>query len=495
MKKFLNFRLLTALAISIICGTVACHFRPTVGNYGFLILIGLCLSGFLLSEILFKATPRLKRAVVAAACLFFALCGYGRLLIAAETFKAENAPSGEYTVTGTVREVSKTSSGLKVIMKDCLYDGERGGDLVVYGLESVAADDIITVKGKVYPLPAEQGGKYSYYLLQNISAAGYDVSLVSVDGNAGGVFHAVRSGIKSVLLKEGGTSPDVALAVVIGDASRLDEEEKNNFRLTGIAHIFAVSGMHVGLLFLSLSFVFRFIKIKRGIKSAIIFLALAFYSGVCGFSASSLRAALMCGAYLFARSIGEKPDGVNALSLAAAIVALISPTDVLGVGYILSFTVSLSILAVSPPIRRKTAFLGEKFSLAFAVLIAAELAAFPISVIYFGYFPTVALIANLLFIPIITATYYLLWAGIIIDLILPFLSVGLILPYLVFDGIYALTSILSASPTLTVFPKFCLAAYYIAIFIASDLVNAGKAVKRVCVGAVAAVIFICVILN
>ena len=103
--KRINFRLLFALAVSIICGTVACYYRPTIGNYGILILVGVSLSAFLLCETFYKTEPRAKRAVIVASCLFVSLCAYGRFLLLAENFRANSAVEGEYTITGTVREV------------------------------------------------------------------------------------------------------------------------------------------------------------------------------------------------------------------------------------------------------------------------------------------------------------------------------------------------------------------------------------------------------
>ena len=147
-------------------------------------------------------------------------------------------------------------------------------------------------------------------------------------------------------------------------------------------------------------------------------------------------------------------------------------------------------------IERCLSFLGKKFSSALSVLIAAEISSLPICIAYFGYFPIIAVLTNLLLIPIITFCYYLIWIGVLINLILPFLNFGLYLPKIMITGLYRVTDLLGETKAIiSRFSVVYLVAYYPLLFISSDIVNCQMAVKTVSFITVISIIAISAILS
>ena len=497
MKKILNFRLLVAVAISIILGIVACNFRPFLKGLGVAILFILALISLGVSFFVFRGVKIKLRVFIVALCFISSIVGYYRFYGYISRFNDSAVQSGDYTVSGTVKDISFTEKGKRVILKNCRYDGTAGANLLFYGAENTEIDlgDDITVKLTVTPSQKEIYGKYSYYALENIGLIGTNPDSISVDGNSGGIFNRVRRKIKSVIVGSDDEISGVALALILGDTSRLTYNEKENFRLGGIAHVFAVSGLHIGLLFLALVAMLKPARLSIWIKNFIIFIAVLFYSGACGFSPSSLRASLTAGAYLTARCFGEKPDGINGLSLASIIISLVNPKDVLGAGFVLSFTVCFFVLTLCPPISRKTKVLGEKFSLAFSVVLTAELSAFPVLITNFGKFPVVSLISNLALIPVVTMTFYVLWIAVILSLVLPILSFSLFLPLVLLKGVYGITTALSAFGSVTVFPKILTVPYYTSLVLSSDLINVEAKKKKIFLSSVAIIIIYCAIFS
>ena len=490
-ERRFNLRPLLLFAISIICGEAVSYYSPSLGGYGVLILAGVFSGPFVLSEIFLKSRTRFSRAVVAGICLLLSVLGYGRFYYSVLKTEADKVPSGNYTVSGVVSDISVNDDGKTVFLSECRYDGVKGGNILLYGLDGVNVGDRLSVKCRAYPTALSKDGKFTYSAIIGASMQGANVYSVTVTGFRGGIFYTVRQAIKRGLtLNDGGVASKIAIAIMIGDTSALSAEELTTFRLGGIAHIFAVSGMHVGLLFAALLFVLEPLKLKRRYKSVGIFIVLLLYSGVCGFSSSSMRAVFMCGCMLLSETLGEKHDRINALSVAAIIISLTDPTSVVRAGFILSFAVCFSLITVSPPISRKTAFLGSKFSRALSALVAAELAIFPLSIIYFGYMPAVGLLLNLIVLPVVTIVYYFLWIGLLFNSVLPFWGVGLTLPYAALDGIYSIAAKFLGGVTATQFPSVLFLPYYIALVIFGDLINAKKGVKAFSSGVIVAIIIV-----
>ena len=154
----------------------------------------------------------------------------------------------------------------------------------------------------------------------------------------------------------------VAYALLCGNSDYMETEIIENFRASGVAHIFAVSGLHIGFFAVILNFITDKLRFNKYVKFFFVVSVLLFYSGVCGFTASSIRATIMTAVMLLAGLIGKKYDGLSSVALAGIIVLLYAPIQLFCVGFQLSFGVVLGINILSRPISKLLGFLPQKIS-------------------------------------------------------------------------------------------------------------------------------------
>ncbi len=166
-------------------------------------------------------------------------------------------------------------------------------------------------------------------------------------------FHRINSILSSKVERNvKGEEGALVQALLLGNKEKLSEETKYNFRLLGISHILAVSGMHLSLLIGTLDKLID--KMKGDMrKKHYLMMALTFgYAGITGFSQSVSRAALMLIMYYLMFVISRKHDSVTALCTALGALCLISPNSMFDIGLWLSFLSTYGLVAVALPIDR-----------------------------------------------------------------------------------------------------------------------------------------------
>ena len=126
-----------------------------------------------------------------------------------------------------------------------------------------------------------------------------------------------------------------------------------NFRYGGIAHIFAVSGLHIGVIYGLLYGILRRLRVKGFVRLPVVFAALLFYCGVCGFSPSSVRALVMCTVLMIADAAGYAYDRLNSVSAASLVVLVINPVYLFSVGFQLSVAAAAGIIVLGGHLGRR----------------------------------------------------------------------------------------------------------------------------------------------
>lgn len=131
-------------------------------------------------------------------------------------------------------------------------------------------------------------------------------------------------------------------AVFLGQRELLGEE-KDFFTKTGVSHLLAISGLHLGLTSLILFFVLRFFNLSFRTRLLVSLIFLYFYTFLTGASPSTLRAAIMYSVFAFSFFIKRKVNTLNSLALAGFIILLFEPSALFNIGFQLSF---ISVLAI-----------------------------------------------------------------------------------------------------------------------------------------------------
>ncbi|MBQ7643042.1 MAG: ComEC/Rec2 family competence protein [Clostridia bacterium] len=494
--KLFNFRPLVGAALSLIFGIICAYLYPKFGIYSLVICFAAFAAILFLSKFIFKNVPFVKRACVVAVFLSFALVGYGRFCISALSVQAGVTESRFCRVEGRIASVSVNEGRKTVTLSDCRYDGKRGGDLIIYDFSGYASvSDLIATDCEVSAIDFFDGEMYDYELIRGLSMRANGNSSLAVTGRDKSLSVMAKDGLKQILTSVDDEMSGVAVALMTGDTSEMDEDLLGYFRLSGVAHIFAVSGMHVGLIYCALYFIAGIFGNERILKTLLVSLCLVFYAAICGFSPSALRATVMCVSSMVVTAVGEKRDRLNGLALACIVVCMIDPFDLFGVGFALSFVCALSVITIAPPVARSLDFLPSKISRTLSAIIAIQAATLPLLISYFGYYPAISIISNIFLLPAVTVTFYALWIGVLTAALMPFNRlIGLFIPFNLLRGCGAAASFAATSGVyLEYFPDGIKYVYYPVLFGVSDLFSSSARFKYSCAIALTAILLFLVL--
>ncbi|MBE5742584.1 MAG: ComEC/Rec2 family competence protein [Clostridiales bacterium] len=481
MTKPINFRPILFCALSLIFGMALFVYHQRLGVWTVLIPTILAITIYIIFLLIVEKDKRFTLLMSVVFCLLFAFMGMFSFGIYTKRIENRQVESGNYTVVGEVYKVSFSHGRYVVNLKNCTYDGKDGGNLYVNTFYSeIELYDRLELDCRVSPYSRVENGAISTAVKSGREMYAENVYSYKILGKTNSLASKFKQVTDKLFFDVLGKNGGILSALIRGDTAKMGEIV-DPFRLVGIAHIFAVSGMHVGLLFAALSYIFKKIPAYRWLKTLLICSALFFYSYLCGFTASSLRASIMCSCMAISRRLGEKHDGINAIAEAFIIIALLSPIQIFSVGFILSFTVSFSLMVLSPPIIRFFEFLPKPFAESIGVLVSAQLSAIPLTVTYFGYFSLISFLANFILLPVVTIIFYLTVIGMVLCLILPINQlIALFIPKILILGAQGLTNALTyVLLPIEYFPKALKWVYYPCLIAVTDLLNLPKWVKTV----------------
>ena len=198
----------------------------------------------------------------------------------------------------------------------------------------------------------------------------------------------------------------LAEAMLIGHKDDLDKNLVQAYSNTGVVHVIAISGLHLGLIYWLLTLFIRPLARNNKLhwlKPIIIISGLWLFSLLTGGSPSVLRSAVMFTCIVAGESLSKKTTIYNTLAASAFLLLCYNPFWLWDVGFQLSYIAVLSIVIFSNPLYHlfyiPNKFIDAVWKLT-AVTIAAQILTTPISVYYFHQFPTLFLITNLLAIPL-----------------------------------------------------------------------------------------------
>jgi competence protein ComEC len=207
----------------------------------------------------------------------------------------------------------------------------------------------------------------------------------------------------------------LASALILGYRAELSKELVEAYSKTGTMHVLSVSGMHVGIVFLVLSFLLKPMNKSKSliiIRAIIIIGLIWFYSLLTGFSPSVCRSALMLSLVVLGKAINKNQNTYNLMAISAFFLLLYDPFYLFDVGFQLSYLAVAGLVYFHPILYHafyfKYKILDYIWSYS-ALSIAAQLATFPISLYYFHQFPMYFLLSNLL---IVFPVAIIMYAGI-----------------------------------------------------------------------------------
>jgi len=199
----------------------------------------------------------------------------------------------------------------------------------------------------------------------------------------------------------------ILAAMTLGDKSAVSREQKEQFSVAGTSHLLALSGLHLGIIYMLLSFLFRSRRWQL-VNQLLIITSIWSFVLLVGMPLSVVRAAVMITVYVFVSLLNRSKTPINTLALAAIIILIANPYALFDIGFQLSFAAVLSILLFTPLMTMWKAGNGLlRYLIAPTyVSIAAQIGTAPLVAYYFGRFSVWFLLANYLSIPLATIILY-----------------------------------------------------------------------------------------
>lgn len=442
--KFFNFRPCLFTALFLCLGIVFSNFAFGYGVSLWWAAVVLVL------PIVFYFLLRKKLALFAGCALALAFLigvfSYG--LKASDFTDTKFYNSYDSKVYGRIVKMTDNGETTLLVLDEVNIDGNaEKGKLVAYlpttSCENIRLSDLVFVYGRVLTKTELYGKNATYkeYFADDVRfyANGRGIS---VSGHTFDLFSAVRELLKERLYT--GMNADaapVSFAILTGDTSGIDDGLLDNVRRGGVAHIFAVSGLHIGTLYGVGLFLFSKIeKInnRKALKFSLMSALLLLYGGVCGYSESVLRAVITCLVAYSSNLIGVKKDSLESLSLAVLILLLINPVSLFCIGFQLSFAACYGIALLSKPLQtafergyRYVAKRTEEYPVSYtrgtrggifsflSVTVSAQVATAPILLNAFGFLSVWGLLLNGIFVPCV---------GVLFSLTMGFSALACLLP-------------------------------------------------------------------
>jgi len=242
------------------------------------------------------------------------------------------------------------------------------------------------------------------------------------------LIYQVRVAIDDQIKKNNSAETAALLrGLLLADRGEIDYQTKNDFINAGVVHVLAVSGLHVG--YIILIFIFLFGRFNLYLRSILTIAGLIGFMLITGIPPSVFRATVMAIIIILAILMNRSTNLINSISIAAIIVLVFNPNEIYNPGFQLSFSAVLAIGIILPYMNSlldKWNFKNRlvKYVILFcAVSLSVQIGTLPFTLLYFNKFSVVALLTNLVVIPLIG---FIVASGIvtlIISLILPFIAV------------------------------------------------------------------------
>ena len=281
--------------------------------------------------------------------------------------------------------------------------------------------DIIEYRHRLTALPNPKdldGFIYIDYLKNNgVDSVAYPAAYpkVVLRNNFSIMFYAlkIRKSIIAHLLSFSEVSKltkGFTIALLTGDKSFLDQKGHQLFRESGVIHVLAISGLHVGILYATLYFLFsKLFRLKPKLSFLTISLILIVYAFITGMSPSVIRAVLMFVLIHFGKSFQKSVSTLNIIFSSAVLMLFFKPDLILDVGFQLSYSAVIGIVLTMQYSGLKECVKLPYFRVLWNILLV-NMSAFiftaPVIAFHFGLINFTSIWASVIVVPLITVAMY-----------------------------------------------------------------------------------------
>ncbi|MGL6269852.1 MAG: ComEC/Rec2 family competence protein [Chitinophagaceae bacterium] len=319
--------------------------------------------------------------------------------------------SERYRATASLFEILPGSKKRKRGMAFVYFPKDDVKASLAYGTSLILMSRVLPIQKKGNPGQFDFADYYKrqgiYY--QVFLQKGEYILLKNGNGNRFNQFlFQTRNKIIQILQKyiSDKKAAGLAEALLIGYRNDLDQSLVNAYANTGVIHVIAISGLHLGLLFAVLMSLTSFLnnsRKKQWLQFLLVISLLWIFSFMTGGSASVIRSAFMFTLVGFGRLTGKKGYPLNSLAAAAFVLLAYQPNWIMDTGFQLSFTAVGSIMIYFDKIRNLLYFknpLAIKCWDMISVTLSAQILTTPVVLLYFKQFPLLFLFTNMVAVPL-----------------------------------------------------------------------------------------------
>ncbi len=342
--------------------------------------------------------------------------------------------------------------------------------VIIYGVEQAfSIGDVVLVDGAINDfVPSGNPGEFNrrnYYKARGIVGYGSGVELVLAEEWTSGVdefgeleeygndgfgrcWYRLKQSLYELRLRLADIlyqlcdeeSAGLYSGLLLGDKSSIPDDDMLLYRLSGIAHIFAISGLHIGIVGGLLYKLLRKLGLKFLPAASVAMLVTLMYGVMTGFSFSTIRAIVMLGLSFGGEVLGRKYDILTGMGLALGVLIVVEPFRLLDGGLILSFGAVTGVVVSKYLMKifeknKRFARLKKKdkrwiYGIASALVFSVGISLVTTPLIAYMYFqiPFYSVILNMLIVPLMTLTVYCGFFGVLLAMLNPALGKLIIYP-------------------------------------------------------------------
>lgn len=320
---------------------------------------------------------------------------------------------GEYQVQGRVEEAGFLRGSYRVVLDEVSIGQKPIRGRAMIRIIRNACDlpkgtlfdgPVLLRSSKALGNPGEfDFGKY--LLSEGIMISGYVKDLNCIKVVTPIASSRIKDRVTSALSLYARPEAEILKAVLTGDRSGLVYSLRDNFSSLGVAHLMAISGLHMGMIFI-IGYSLAFMVLR---PAAIVFLrmdtpfiatmagvaAVVLYTLFVGYSAPAVRSAIMAGSIAGSLILTRKPCLVESLALAGIIILLLLPYSLFSASFLLSFAAVLGIAGAYTLLEG-----SPKWFVFIVITVVSTAFTSPIVVYLFGFMSLVSIPANMVLVPL-----------------------------------------------------------------------------------------------
>ncbi len=274
-------------------------------------------------------------------------------------------------VEGVIEKVEDRGTSKRILLRDVNVEGLQNSDtpkfiqLTMRQKQDLNRGQMISVLASIRP-PSEpvmlRGFDFQrYFYFKQIGATGFTLSKFEIIGDGDpskeyiyDFLYSTASSMKDKVVREDSYANPIVKALLTGDRAMIDDYTWSHLKDSGLSHMLAISGLHVGLfsatVFFTIRLLLSFFPIfalrfqTKKIAAVAAFMAALFYTLLVGASVPTTRACLMTGMFFLAILMDRSPFSVHLLAFAAFLVMVLRPESLLSASFQMSFAAVMGLI-------------------------------------------------------------------------------------------------------------------------------------------------------